>query len=252
VSSTVTSPSSSAPAPAPRVSPPVPVSFFRLVMNVSAIYLVAGDESSHVDDVRVEVAVRAGACRPLLEPPQKRDRFIGPVLEVGRSHVPDLADLARFDELVRQRHGRAAPIVEPDERLDARLLGGLHHAAGVVERAGQRLLAGAGLAGRYSGLGHRGVHVVRRDDVDQADLRRLDQRFPIGRRVLPTPVGGKRLRVLFRLAKHRVHHGLERRPEELGDLPPGVRMGTTHKALPDQGYVDRLHSGLLGNGEHAI
>jgi hypothetical protein len=56
---------------------------------------VAGDELRHVDDVRADVAQRAGPGLLRLQPPHQRElRVDDPVLEVLRAHVPDLADAA--------------------------------------------------------------------------------------------------------------------------------------------------------------
>ncbi len=205
---------------------------------------LAGDEAGHVDDVGVQVAVGARAGQLLVEPPEQGHGFAGPILEIRGPDVADLADLALTDQLVGEGHGRAAAVVEPDEGLDAVPLGGLDHFAGVLEGAGDRLFAADRLAGGDGGLGHGGVHVVGRHHVDQPDQGRLDQFFPVGRAVLPAPIGGE-ARVFLRQAVDRVHDRDHGRLEELGHLSPCVGMGTAHEALADESDVDGFHSGLL-------
>ena len=182
----------------------------------------ARDEAGHVDDVGVQIAMGAGARQFLLKSPQIRHRLVGPILQVDGPHVANRAKLAGLDQLVGQRHRRAAAIVKPDERLHLGRLGGLRHFAGVGQRSGDGLLARARLASGDRRAGHRGVHVVGRDHVDQPDLRRLDQLLPIGRSILPTPVVGKHAGIFLRLAVHGVHHGHDRRLEKLRYLAPAV------------------------------
>ena len=80
---------------------------------------VAGDELGQVDDVRADVAERAGAGLLLVQPPrQRRLRVRDPVLQVLRPHVPDGADLALGNQLPGQRDRRHPAVGEPDHRPD--------------------------------------------------------------------------------------------------------------------------------------
>ena len=204
--------------------------------------LLAGDESCHVDDVGVEVAMRSGAGPLLFEPPEERDRFVSPVLEVDGADVPDFAQFTRSDHLVREGNGGDAAVIEPDKGLYALGPGGFDHRPGIVEGAGDRFFAGHRLAGLDGGARRGGMHVVGRDDVDQPDLGRGHQRLPVGRGVFPAPVVGERLGVFFGLAEDGVHHRFERRLEELRDLPPSVGVGATHEPLADQSNIDGTHA----------
>ncbi len=156
-----------------------------------------------------------------------------------------LTELTCLDQLMSQCHGGAPPVVEPDERLDLGRLGCLDHGSGVGQRAGDRFFTGTRLAGGDGRPGHRRVHIVGRDHVDQADFRRADELLPIGGGVFPAPIIGKGPGILLRLSKNRVHDGHERRLEEFGHLAPSVRMCSPHEALPDQGHIDRCHDVLL-------
>ena len=66
--------------------------------------LLAGDELGEVDDVRADVAERAGAGLLLLQPPGQRGlRVDEPVLQVLRAHLPDRADRAVGDQVAGER-----------------------------------------------------------------------------------------------------------------------------------------------------
>ncbi len=69
--------------------------------------LLAGDEAGHVDDVGVQVAVGAGAGQVLIEPPKQRHAVAGPVLQIRRPNVANLAQPAFLYESIRQPDCRA-------------------------------------------------------------------------------------------------------------------------------------------------
>src|SRR5690606_29467274 len=107
-------------------------------------HFIAGDETGHVNDVSVQVAVRTGARHVALEAPEQRRLGPAPVLQIGRPHVVDAPEPALFHELVRERDGRATTIVVPDEGeliLPLHAPGGVAHRPGIINRAGQWLFA---------------------------------------------------------------------------------------------------------------
>ena len=76
----------------------------RLGQRADAGDPLAGDELGQVDDVRADVAERAGAGLVLLQPPHQRElRVDDPVLQVDRADVPDRRRAAR-----RRRAGASA------------------------------------------------------------------------------------------------------------------------------------------------
>ena len=97
--------------------------------------------------------------------------------------MPYIAQLASFNHLMSQRDGRAAAIVEPNKRLNARLFGRLGHLASFFQRVGHWLFARTGLARRNRRLGNWSMHEVGRDHIDQANLGRIDDSLPIGGRI---------------------------------------------------------------------
>ena len=90
-------------------------------MNVSQeasdLVDLADEVAREVDHVRGEVAERARAGLGAVEAPHLRVR-VAPVLEVAATEVPDLAELARVDELARQPHRRHEAVVERAQVLD--------------------------------------------------------------------------------------------------------------------------------------
>ena len=82
---------------------------------------LAGDVLGEVDDVRADVAERAGAGLVLLQPPRHRRGRVGdPVLQVLRPDVPDLAEPALGDQLPGERDRRHPAVGEADHRPHAR------------------------------------------------------------------------------------------------------------------------------------
>jgi hypothetical protein len=148
----------------------------------------AGDELARqvlgqVDDVRSQVAQRAGPGPLALQPPGQRERRIHqPVLEVGRADVPDLADPPFGHQLAGQGHGRDAAVVESDHRADAagggpRRRGG--HSLGLGQGVGERLLAQHVLASLKRRDGDLGVQIARRAHVHEVHVVAFDQGVPV-------------------------------------------------------------------------
>ena len=75
-------------------------------MNVRAIADTAADladeEAREVDHVGTEIAERARAGRPGVEPPHALERRVDdPLLQVAAAEVMDLAELAGLDQVSR-------------------------------------------------------------------------------------------------------------------------------------------------------
>src|SRR5262245_49430683 len=82
----------------------------------------------------------------------------------------------------------AAAVDVPDEGLEVLVgAGGVTHFAGIIQRAGQRLLAGDVLAGLEGEDGVLGVGVVGGGDVHQVDVGLGDGFLPLGGGVVPAP-----------------------------------------------------------------
>ena len=135
-------------------------------------------------DVRREVADRARAGVLDAEAPGVEARVLGPVLEVARAEVADLAELAALDQLAGEPHGRHEAVVEAAEVLDARSGDARPDRVGLVGGAAERLLAEDVLAGLGGGDRRLGVQRVRAAVVEEADRRVGDDVAPVGRPAL--------------------------------------------------------------------
>src|SRR5579864_7495081 len=98
--------------------------------------------------------------------------------------MPDLAKLARLDQLARQPHGGDEAVVEAAEMLDAGGSDAAPDLVGLVRVAPERLLAEHVLAGLRRGDRRLGVQRVRRAVVEEADAVVGNELAPVGRRVL--------------------------------------------------------------------
>ena len=136
-------------------------------------------------------------------------------------------------DLLGQRDGRHAAVVERDHVGHAGLLDGGDHLLGLGHVHGQRLLADDHLAGLGGGQHDLVVHVVGRADVDQVDVLALDQLPPVGLDRLVAPGLGERLELLFAARGHRgLEHRLGVRAGRMVDLAIGVRVGAAHEPQP--------------------
>ena len=200
---------------------------------------LADEETGEVDDVRREVADCAAACVLGAEAPGVEARILGPVLEVARSEVADLPELAALDQLAGEPDRRHEAVVEAAEVLDP----GRRHARPDLVRlvgvAPERLLAEDVLAG----LGRRdrrlGVHDVRPPVVEQADRRVGDDLAPVGRPALvAVPLGGCRDGGLVP-ARDRDEPRQERRgPGDVADAQEGARMRLAHERVAEHADPD--------------
>ena len=185
-----------------------------------------------VDRVGQQVAGHAGAGHLGVEPPQGhaalrhvgRDRV---VLVVGGAVVERPADAALVDDLLGQRDGRHAAVVERDHVGHARLLDGGDHLLGLGDVHGQRLLADDHLAGLGRGDHDLVVQHVGHADVDQVDVRAGDELLPVEFHRLVAPGLGELLQLVFLLRPGTagLQHGLVLAGEEVAHLQLGVRVG---------------------------
>ena len=140
------------------------------------------EDVSERDDVRTQVAQRAGAGKLALETPGERHVGIGARVENEPAReCPDVAENALSQQSTRFGDGRVTEVVEPDEGLHASLLCGLVHLLGVGRTEGQRLLAVDVLSGRDRSHRDLLVQEVRRDDVDDVNLRGGHRLTPVNR-----------------------------------------------------------------------
>ena len=168
-----------------------------------------------VDGVGQQVAGHAGAGHVGVQPPEGHAalRHVGRdgvVLVIGGAVVEGASDAPFVDDLLGQRDGRHAAIVEGDHVGHAGPLHGRHHLLGLGGVHRQRLLADHHLAGR--GGGHHDVVVqhVGHANVDQVDVLPGDQLPPVGLLRLVAPGGGEffQLVLLFRPGAAGLQHRL--------------------------------------------
>src|SRR5208282_2063420 len=70
--------------------------------------------------------------------------------------------------------------------------------------------------------------------------------------MLPAPVVGKGLRILFRLTEDGVHHRLHGRLEETVDLAPRVGMRAAHETLTDESDIQFRHRAFPRRASNAM
>ena len=207
---------------------------------------LAVEEAREIDDVRHEVAERAGACLLGMEAPRVERDVVAPVLEVAAAEVADLPELACVDHLAGEPDGRDEAVVEGAEVLDARGGDALPDLEALVGVAPERLLADDVLPGLRCGDRRLGMQRVRAPVVEEPD--------PLVRDELPPVVG----RVLVAVALGRLGHGLgvpagdadeprleRRRPRHVLDLPEGVRVGLPHERVPEHADADLHHREIV-------
>ena len=225
----------------------------RVHQAVHVLDQLTRDVLGEVDDVRTDVPERTRPGPFLLQSPaHRRERVGDPVLQVLRPHVPDLPEPSLGDELSGEGDGRDAPVGEPDHGQHAVLgrspcSGG--HRLGLGHRVRQRLLAQhvlAGVEGRDRDLG---VGVPGGADVDQVDVRTVEQPGPVGLGLLPAhPLGGLGHADRVTPAEH-PHLGSERQVEETWGGAPALGVGRTHEGVADHAdaevWGDRVHAGVL-------
>ena len=211
--------------------------------------LLPQEEARQVHGVGVQVAMGAGACLALLEAPGHRGVGAAPVLQVAGADMVDPAEPALAQQPPGQGHGGAAAVVEPDEGFCAGGLGGIAHGAGILEGAGQRLLAGHVLPR----LQHRdrllGVQMVGRADVHQRYTLVLRQVPPVGGPAAPPPPRGEARQFSAIAAAGHRQLRRQRQVEEPRRLAPAVAVGAAHEFLADEGNGQRSRHLPAGKGE---
>ncbi len=144
-----------------------------------------------IDNVRVQIAGYTGARDIFIHAPEQRNRRVhGPILQVKRSEMIDLADAPFIDQLPRKRDGRYPAVVEPDGIDFSALASGRGHVLRFFSVHRQRFFARHDFAGLECGEGDIVMRVVRRADVDDLDLRVVDNAPPVVHRLLPPPALG--------------------------------------------------------------
>ena len=198
--------------------------------------------------------MRSGAGLILLEPPHKRElRIHDPVLQIHRAPVIDLSDLARLDQLFRERDGRNPSVVERHHALDARLLHRREHLPGLREIVRERLFAEHMLTRLGRGDGDLFVRITRRGHIHQVDILPCDQLPPIGLVSLPAELRTRVLHRLLRPAADRLHHriGLRLRKKE-GHILICVAVGLSHKRISHKPHVHLLRHQILLSSDRPL
>ncbi len=201
------------------------------------------EETAEIDDVSRQIANRSRARFLGAEPPGVEARILGPVLEVARSEVANLSDLAAFDELAGEPDRGHEPVVEAAKMLDPRRRHSRPDLVRLVRVAAERLLAEdmlAGLGSRDRRLGMNGVWPA---VVEQADCRVGDEVAPVGRPALISePLGGGRDRGLVPAGEGDEPRHEWRRPGDMADVQKGARVRLAHERVaehPDSDLGDR-------------
>ena len=148
--------------------------------------------------------------------------------------MPDLAELARVDQLAREAHGGDEPVVERAQVLDPGRRDALPDLEALLGRAPERLLAHdvlSRLGGEDRGLG---VERVRAEVVEQPDLRVGDDVLPVRRPALEA-VASRRLAdgLLVAAGDRDQPRPKRRRPGHVPDLPEAVRVRLAHEGVPE-------------------
>ena len=149
-----------------------------------------------VDGMRQQVAGHARAGHAGVEPPERQPalRHLGcnrVVLVVNGEVMEGPPNAPLADDLLGQRNGRHAAVVERDHVGHARPLYRGGHFLGLAGIHGQRLFADDHLSRFGRGNHHVMVQDVRHAHVHQVDIGPLDQLAPIEFRQLVAPVFGE-------------------------------------------------------------
>ena len=148
--------------------------------GVNAFGPRAEDEGHGVDPMRADVA--HGAQFPALaglNPPVVIRLLQKPVLEEVPLHMNDAAEVVALDHGFHLQHGgeEAAHVVHRKDTVA--LLRSRHHTRGLLRVHTQRLFANDVLAGFQRRDALLDVHLVRRSDVDDVDVRAREHGFVI-------------------------------------------------------------------------
>ncbi len=199
----------------------------------------AVEPHGRVDGMRQQIARHAAAGDFDVQPPERvaalRDvGGNGPVLQVRRAVMEGPPDAPLVDDLLGQRDGGHAPVVERDHVRNPGRLHRAHHLLAFGRIHGQRLLAEDHLAGLRRRHGDLLVREVRNANVDQVDILGLDQPAPIRLGALVAPDVHELLRLLqVDIADGPQHRAVLDR-EEVVQPPVRVRVCAAHEAAADE------------------
>ena len=195
-----------------------------------------------VHRVRSQVPEGAGPGHFPAQPPRHRRLVVGePILQVADPHLPDLADPALLDQRPGQGQRGHPAIVEPHHRLHATGTRGDRsgdHRLRLRDRVRERLLDQDVLAGLEGGQGHLGMQVTGRADVDDVDVVALDDRLPVGRRLLPSVPVRSRLDVRGVAPDQQLLAHAYGVREERADVAPGVGVRLAHERVANNRHAD--------------
>ena len=182
-----------------------------------------------VNRVGQQVAGHAGAGHFGVQPPEGHAALghvgrNGVVLVIHGAVVERPADATLADQLLGQRDGRHAAIVERNHIGHARLLHGRHHLFGLGHVHGQGLFANHHLAVRSRGEDDIVVHDVGDADVDQIDVGACHHLVPVGFHLFVAPGRGKFLQLVafFLPGAADLEHRSMLAGKKVIDLPVGV------------------------------
>jgi hypothetical protein len=165
-----------------------------------------------------------------------------PVLQIGTAEIQHLADGTFVDILFRQRDGRGAAVVEGHHVLDTCRLNRVEHGLDSFGTTRQRLLADNVLTSPGRGNRNLGMRVIRRHDIDNIDLRVVDNVTPVSRIALEAQTQCSVLSGLFgHVGDHLTYRDCWRRPEKHRHRCIRHRMGFSHKTGADHTYIQCFH-----------
>ena len=233
-------------AAAPEAMPPLEPceGISRSLMNVSASapidfgHLFAADEAGHVDDVRVEIAMRSGTRRRLLKPPDQRHIRPGPILKIIGANMIDPPESSR-----PVRTDRPAPPPARGDSCTRRTSCLLAlRAASRICRASARLPASGFSHATFFPASSAAIAIsacmLFGVPISTSPICGIvDRLLPIGRRMLPAPALGKFLQLRLIAADDRVHHRKHRQIEKLADLQICVAVSAAHELVADQADI---------------
>ena len=187
-----------------------------------------------IDDVRVDVAVRARATDALLQTPDERKLWINdPVLGIAGVVMINFAKCSLVDHFFRLGDGGNPTVVVADHVNDFGLFCGGKHFLALRDIQGERFFAENMFPGFGGGDGDFRVRIVGRVDVHDIDVRRVDDGSPIGGGMSPTELCACVLDSLGVAAANGVEFDFGFERKKVGRLAPGVGMGLSHEAVAD-------------------
>ena len=138
--------------------------------------------ASKIDDMRIDVAVGAGAGDLRLQAPDQWERGIrNPVLRIPRTiMINPVTQVAALDHGLGKSDGRNATVVVADHVHDARRLHGSDHLFAFMNSEAERLLTKDRLPVPRRFHSNFAMAVVRGADIDDVNFRIGDNLLPIG------------------------------------------------------------------------